>query len=202
MKRARSSYLLVVFLSVNFLAAQEHPNVERGLATDRLYQFGNIDQINTFNGNVSLRIPIGPPLPVSDRLTYALTLTYNSKVWDGETITLTDGNRTQAQHRSPCRLCNAGLGWTLTLGTLVDYNDTELRGSNKGWQYGSPDGSTHALGGPEHGSGSYGYSNDNTYLRRQSSGANELVEFPDGTAQEFEPYSVGGIQRWRLHQIR
>ena len=59
------------------LDAQQHPNLERGFAHEKLYQFGGIDNVNVLNGNVALTIPIGMAYPAGGNLTYALTLTYN-----------------------------------------------------------------------------------------------------------------------------
>jgi len=64
----------IVSLLAALPALAQHPNLERGVAADKVYQFGNIDQINLFNGNLSLTIPIGGDRPVSERLSYGLTL--------------------------------------------------------------------------------------------------------------------------------
>ena len=41
-------------------AAQQHPNKEKGFNPDRLYDFHALDDINTFNGNLIITIPLGP----------------------------------------------------------------------------------------------------------------------------------------------
>ena len=41
------------------LAAQQHPNVERGFSPEKLYQFGDLDNVSLFNGNLNLTIPLG-----------------------------------------------------------------------------------------------------------------------------------------------
>jgi hypothetical protein len=62
--------------------AQQHPNVKRGFAVDQAYQTGEIDNVNVFNGNLVLNIPIGQRYQVNGALSYGLVLNYNSKVWD------------------------------------------------------------------------------------------------------------------------
>ena len=47
-----------------------------------MFQSGDVDDINVFNGNVILRVPVGQPYPLRPGFGYNLTLTYNSKVWD------------------------------------------------------------------------------------------------------------------------
>jgi hypothetical protein len=203
------SCLVAVLTWVAITAAglgQIHPNVERGIAADKMYQFGGLDQINAFNGNLSIHLPIGGSLPVSDRLSYGLTLTYNSKIWDSETITIPDGNQTQAFHRFPSRLCNAGLGWTLSLGMLLDPNDTELNPTAP-FRYIGADGGSHAFYSTIHQNQNEPvtgalYTRDNTYLRLSTLGSHKLVEFPDGTIQDFQPLTVAGYTRWQLVQIR
>src|SRR5438128_8361300 len=86
MNISRRIRIAIAICIVAFPALGQHPNLDRGIAADKIYQFGNVDQINTFNGNVSLSIPIGGNLPASDHLSYGLTLSYNSKVWETEVV--------------------------------------------------------------------------------------------------------------------
>jgi len=74
------------------LAAQDHPAVERGFAADKVYQLADVDNVAIMNGNVTVRIPIGGAYPAGGPLRYALTLVYNSKLWDFEEILV--GNST------------------------------------------------------------------------------------------------------------
>jgi hypothetical protein len=71
------------------LFAQGDQTVERGFAPEKVYDFSSIDQVNLFNGNLSLTIPIGPRFPVGGGLTYGLTLVYNSNVWKIDSRTQT-----------------------------------------------------------------------------------------------------------------
>src|SRR5258708_21365214 len=57
-------------------------DLARGFNPEGLYQFGNVDSINLFNGNLILTLPIGQSYPVTSSFGYQLTLTYNSKAWD------------------------------------------------------------------------------------------------------------------------
>src|ERR1019366_8822966 len=65
---------------------QQTPALEKGFSPDKLYQFGDIDSINTFNGNLTARIPLGPSYPINGGMSYKLGLTYNSKIWDYEEV--------------------------------------------------------------------------------------------------------------------
>ena len=50
--------LLAAFLASAYHAeAQTHPNLEKGFAADKMYQFGDVDHVNLFNGNVALTPP-------------------------------------------------------------------------------------------------------------------------------------------------
>src|SRR5258708_26874965 len=108
--RHRATLILLsagIFLAAS-VSAQQFPSLERGFAPNKYFSFGDIDSINSFNGNLTLQIPLGPSYPVNGGFSYRLTLAYNSKVWDYEEISslvLTVPNRDS----------NAGMGWTLTL---------------------------------------------------------------------------------------
>ena len=96
--------LIIAALSMS-AAAQQSVTQEKGFAADKVFQFGDIDAINTFNGNLTVRIPLGPTYPVNASLSYGLTLTYNSKVWDYEK---TPGSTVRA---TPNRRSGAGRWW-------------------------------------------------------------------------------------------
>src|SRR5258708_9505061 len=106
--RHRATLILLsagIFLAAS-VSAQQFPSLERGFAPNKYFSFGDIDSINTFNGNLSLQIPIGPAYPVNGGFAYRLSLVYNSKVWDYELV--------GASNRAvPNRDSNAGMGWTL-----------------------------------------------------------------------------------------
>ncbi|MEP7012660.1 MAG: hypothetical protein ABJC13_20240, partial [Acidobacteriota bacterium] len=40
-------------------SAQEHPNVAKGFAPDKIFAVGEVDSVNAFNGNLLLTLPIG-----------------------------------------------------------------------------------------------------------------------------------------------
>ena len=40
-------------------AAQLQPNLGRGFAADKVYDFLDLDTVNRFNGNLTLHIPVG-----------------------------------------------------------------------------------------------------------------------------------------------
>jgi len=185
------------------LPAQQHPNIERGIAPGKAYQVGEIDAVNQYNGNLSLSIPIGPTYNVGGNLSYSLGLTYNSNVWkiDIEQVSWCEYpyqnyNLTVA---SPDPAANAGLGWRLSLG--------ELRSSGAGvymsFVYVSPDGAEHpfyrTLHDEETETVGTQYSRDGSYLRLKATNLagcgdaniyqDATIEFPDGTIHTFHrPY--------------
>ncbi|HXH93521.1 MAG TPA: hypothetical protein VNN25_18210, partial [Thermoanaerobaculia bacterium] len=212
------SLSIVIALSLH---AQTHPNIEKGFAADKMYQFGDIDHVNLFNGNLSLTIPIGST-PVSDRLSLSLTLVYNTKLWTALDKEYNVGGQTgRAPLYTPERRSNAGLGWTLTLGRLLDPSETDVNSIINGatrFAYMSPDGSDRlfydTLHDEETATAGVLYSRDNTYLRLSDGGAGKILESPDGTIREFESYidsitnttcptpPCGSYTRWRLTTIR
>jgi len=67
-----------LFLVAPLRAQQQIPTFERGLQPDKLYHFAGIDNVNIFNGNLAIVLPIGMSYPADGGLSYQLTLSYNS----------------------------------------------------------------------------------------------------------------------------
>jgi hypothetical protein len=215
------SALALSFACTLGMLGQTHPNVEKGFAADKMYQFGDIDHVNLFNGNLSLTIPISST-PVGDHLSLSLTLVYNTKLWSAISKAYSVGGQTgRASFYTPERRSNAGLGWTLTLGRLLDPSETDVNSIINGttqFAYMSPDGSDRlfysTLHDGETATAGVLYSRDNTYLRLSDGGAGKILELPDGTIREFESYTdtipnttcetppCGSYTRWRLTTIR
>jgi hypothetical protein len=223
MMRNRLLLALSFFLTCTLrVLAQTHPNVEKGFAADKMYQFGDVDHVNLLNGNLSLTIPIGGSTPVSDHLSLSLTLVYNTKLWTAISKPYNVGGQTgRAPLYTPERRSNAGLGWTLTLGRLLDPSETDVNSIINGttqFAYMSPDGSDRLFYGTLHdgetASAGVLYSRDNTYLRLSNAGAGKTLESPDGTIREFQSYPdtianttcptppCPSYTRWRLTTIR
>jgi RHS repeat-associated protein len=64
------------------VAAQQHTNQARGFNADGAYQVGDIDNVNLFNGNLTVDIPIGQQYATNDGFSYQLRLVYNSNLWN------------------------------------------------------------------------------------------------------------------------
>lgn len=186
----RAKILAILLLSLGALGAQaqEHPNVAKGLGAT-MGSGTDLDTINPFNGNLTLRLPIGQSYPVNAGLGYQLALTYNSQVWEHETYD--DTTRV-----IPARGNNAGLGWAIHLGRL---NPPQLEfGSSPTPDYYrntylAPDGSTHTfyptLHEGEAATAGVEYTRDGTYLRLKT--ATRQIEFPDGSVHTFNSLTNG-----------
>jgi len=169
------------------LSAQIHPNHAQGFEPQHAYQIGNIENVNLFNGNLTLTIPIGSRYPVGGELSYGLTLSYTGNVWEWEEDYLLGPSGYQYYLKAiPRKRSNAGLGWQLTLGQL---NPPRSLLTNAGVStYESSDGAIHAFGPSLHKDGSqtsgYTYTTDGTYLRLNT--VTRTIEFPDGMTQTFD----------------
>ena len=131
-------------------SAQVHPVLDRGFSPENVYQVGDIDSVNTFNGNLSLSIPIGGTYPVGGRLSYQLTLVYNSSFWDNASRwedaprnCPRGPGRCVPRRAIPTRFDTAGVGWRLSLGDLAAPHS--LRNRSPNWLYVASDGSRHAF---------------------------------------------------------
>jgi RHS repeat-associated protein len=179
----RKGAIFLTFLLVCSLAlGQSHPNLDRGFDPAKVYQFGEVDAVDLYNGHLTLTIPLGPGYPVSERLSYGLTLTYNSNIWEYEQLG-PSYNIVAYPKRAADTDWNAGLGFVLSLGEIVTRNGV--------FYYLPPDGGERKFfptlrpndtGDPD----SYWYTVDGSYLRlRQLTSTNLVLEFPDGTRHEF-----------------
>src|SRR5436305_1542380 len=217
---SRPRYLCVLFLLLTCAAAalaqapgQQNPNVARGLSIDQVYQVGDIDHVNVFNGNLTVQIPIGPRYPVGGKMSYGLTLAFNSKVWDFKDAfgSLVGPNQATIDE-IPSRTSNAGLGWLLSMGRILYRLDPNASFANAAYE--SPDGTQHpfyctlhADECPDHGCPAglglpgwvQGYTRDNTYLRMivlddSITKPKVRIEFLDGSYHDFEedPNAISG----------
>jgi len=201
--RVRASLLAVLTsLGAAIAVAQQFPTVARGVTPNKQYSFGDIDTINSYNGNLSIAIPIGLQYPVNGSFKYGLVLHYNSKVWDYEKRTYIGQDYTSVV---PNRDSNAGLGWLLDFGRVASPHDSSNPLPDDSWSYLSPDGSRHgvgSMGGLHPGSNpaalsgnvtSVGYSHEGQYFRMltKSDGSQE-IDSPDGIARTFDS-STGNL---------
>ena len=187
--------ILALLLLPAPLLADTFPSQERGFQAEKAFHLGDFDTVNLFNGNLVLSIPVGGTYPVGGGLSYGLTLVYNSNAWDFEE---TASATTQAL---PTRRSNAGMGWRLSLGELLEptdpFNDTNR------WLYVGADGAEHTFYDFLHEGEAIvtgvRYTRDNSYLRfRNTSSSQRLIDFPDGTIQTFTNFAQWD---WRLTRI-
>ena len=221
--------MLCVFGNASLLVAQDPPSRERGFSADTAYSFvGDLDQVNLFNGNLTITLPIGQQYPVTPGFGHGLTAVYNSNVWQIEKYdcwdaTLPPGEPPVKLGRyvvpEPDPTWNAGLGWSLHMGRLFPPAVAPFERSNE-WIYMSPDGGQHSFYDELHpGMGRAGeqYTADGTYLRMRVAtpicntpsgidqstltGTCRVIEEPGGTAREFRDFGTGGTEDWRLTRI-
>ncbi len=183
---------LLLLLAPCAASADVHPNSEGGFAPEKAFQVGEVDNINMFNGNLVLTIPIGKSYPVGGGLSYGLSLVYNSTPWifKERVDEISDVTYTQA-HPDP--RSNAGLGWQVSLGRVFEPG-TSINGApinaSSNWIYQGPDGNEHVFYDKLHHSDSIAanvlYTRDGSYLRMKNAGAGKEIEFPDGVIHRFD----------------
>jgi YD repeat-containing protein len=191
---------LTALLVTTVALAQQHPNQERGFAPDKVFSLYGIDNVNVFNGNLTVTIPIGPTYRSNGDLSYGFNLVYSGNVWD---YSLSSGSPLVTTV-IPNRRSNAGVGWLLSLGRLVPPTDptnetytnpppawTPCDQAWQVWVYESSDGNDHVLYPTLHGSGAcdnlHWYTRDGTYIRMTVvDSATRYIEFSDGTYQMFQ----------------
>jgi YD repeat-containing protein len=208
----------LAFAALANAALADHPNIARGFDVGKPYQMNGIDNINLFNGNLTVTLPIGQRYHVNGGLSYGLTLVYSGNVWD--TVSLESlpclGPTQHITRTYPSRRSNAGIGWLLSLGRLFPRITYPIQDSLY-WQYETPDGAVHSFHQGLHDNPSpfvadptISYTRDGTYLRMTVEANDRKVEFPDGTWQVFKELdtstwlpTTGSSQspEWRLTEI-
>ncbi|HEX8618817.1 MAG TPA: hypothetical protein VF911_14635 [Thermoanaerobaculia bacterium] len=201
----RAAFVALTMLLTLTAVAQPHPTIERGFHAEKVYQFGNVDSVNVFNGNVLVTPRAWPSFPVSSTLTYRVPLVYNAKIWDYVMIydDLHPGQswvKAQLDHKS-----NAGIGWRVSFGRLKGY-DGAAAGSNELSEYEGPDGAIHKLHKTKHPADGATleepftwYTRDGSQIRVRKVNGRMLVEFPTGEVHEYEYVSASN---WRIKRMR
>jgi RHS repeat-associated protein len=218
LSRCRSALTLAgVALALGALpaAADPHPNTNAGVAVDQAFQMGNVDNINLFNGSLTVTIPLGISYPLNTDFSYHFTLVANSNPWDFWIINYGGGvPQLQESESQPSHCSNAGLGWRVSFGavmfgfpftpsgavcTTIPAAGLEAAGA----VYEAPDGSQHLFyatlhpndpddfyNGVQDSTANGGvenvlYTRDGSYLRLRRNGAASEIDFPDGKVHTF-----------------
>jgi len=185
--------LLLVPLLVSLPAAGEHPNHAQGFRPENTYELGDLENVNLFNGNLTLTISIGPSYPVGPGLSYGLVLTYSGNLWEWEEWP------DQTEHRGYLQALvrersNAGLGWEIGFGRLLGGEFASNHETSD--VYLGPDQSQHSFdlylhpGETSQLRTDVRYTQDSTYLRLrdpdvQNPGNPLEVDSPDGVTRTF-----------------
>ena len=152
------------------LRAQDREVAERGLQVTGSYRLGDIETINSKNGNVLLRVPLATlPAGPGGSPGFELALNYNSKLWDVNVEHHADPNSTDPavtsiEHRT-LKPALGNPGWTYNyqykidldrrshhrfgLSTVCDPNNTQVKDQLLWYEYQVrmvfPDGSVHVF---------------------------------------------------------
>jgi YD repeat-containing protein len=199
--RLSFSALVLAFMAGSALAQAAHPNKEKGFNPDRVYDFHAIDNVNTFNGNLVLTIPVGQRYAVNGSFSYGFSLVYNGMIWDAY------GEDTHAEYLQALTSVrsNAGNGWIVSLGRLFapkdPLNQTLATNGNE-WVYESVDGRDHSFGNPTSNT-EHTLSNDDDLIRMiRESDTKRRIEFPDGSTSVFQNFGSDETKGpWRLVQM-
>ena len=124
--RLASTVLLTfVTLCLSTRAFAGDINRAKGFNAGSVYDFSGLDSVNAFNGNLTVSLPIGQTYAAGGGLSYQFVLTANGNIWDSTPDPcVIEPAPTMA---IPDRRANAGMGWILTLGRLLD---SQCNGAN------------------------------------------------------------------------
>ena len=97
--------------------AELTPQMSGTFRPEKTYDFAGFDQVSTFNGGLTLQIPLGIRYK-SGAMDYGLTLSFNSAKWQYRRGTIGCGSTCRQESRLSPRQ-NAGAGWSVSLGGLI-----------------------------------------------------------------------------------
>jgi YD repeat-containing protein len=164
-------------------AQQQFPALERGFHPEKQYQFNDVDSVSILNRNLTIHIPIGMNYPLNGGLSYQLMLTYNSNVWDLQSIPSLGVVRA-----TPTKRSNAGLGWLLSLGRFVSHLDT-VNNQTGADIFESSDGADHPFWSSPPGCSppcADTMTSDSSDIRERIIDESNLeIDSPDGTVRHF-----------------
>ncbi len=196
--RAVHPRLLLAALATSIIAAagfsEDSPDRERGTRPGLAYRLEGLDQVNMFNGNLNVTIPIGTTYPVGGTLSYSFVAHYATNAWESMTheqdIVGAPFESRVYTYWYPSEHANAGFGWIVSLGRL-DTTQHPEDGSDA-FVYISPDGARHAFKPTLHESNpsetavaGVEYTRDGTYLRLRHQSSGYKVDFPNGHVHSF-----------------
>jgi YD repeat-containing protein len=217
----RFAVALLALITVGPLSASpaEHA-AERGFKPELAYDFNGFDTVNMSNGNLLASIPLGPTFPVSDTLSYGITLRYTGNVWDVVRNGPLSKQFDPTNPEDPIFTYflrsedNAGVGWRISFGELregVESDAGKYDPNVAKWTYVTPDGGEHVFWQTLHEpqclttstencdtvTRGVLFSRDGSYLRLTIVSSVATVELPDGQKQRFVLTSKG----WRIDSI-
>ncbi len=169
----RLQAVIFLFALAAPLEAQQPTETLPGFRPSNLLEARGIDNVNLFNGDPGVVIPLGPEYTLGPTFKWQLKAYYSAKLWTMSTVACVDSTQQYAYIRGDSTL---GLGWTLQLGYVVS--------SYLGTIYRSPDGGRHLVSLI----GTTNRTADGTLLRVKAIGSpatSYTVEFPDGIIETF-----------------
>src|SRR5438309_1610537 len=136
-------FAIVSPLTVKAQTDPTEPEGAKGFAADRSYHLGGSDNVNLFNGNLVISIPLGETYPVN-HFSYGFHLTYNSTLWTRESL---GGSPVESAHSIPNAYSNAGLGWYFDAGPMWPdcVRNCNIFSENSGAFFRTSDGGTHSF---------------------------------------------------------
>jgi YD repeat-containing protein len=197
------SLFLVAFTSTAVFGGD--PASNRGIDLAGVYQVNDIDNVNLFNGNLIVEIPLAAQFPLNGGFSYGIHLVYTGQPWDLPMVSRYVEVRSHADDPVyewvrqampiPNRRSNAGMGWRVTMGQLLLGQGPDTPPCDAGQKciypiYESPDGAQHEVSENSTSVNNITttYSVDGSYLRLKQYLAlgYEELEFPDGSVHRFD----------------
>jgi RHS repeat-associated protein len=177
----RIFFLGMSVLALSFgLRADQPAETLPGVTPNNVFEAHGIDNVNLFNGDPGVVIPLGPEYPLGPGNSWQLKAYYSAKFWKFDNYScVIQGTVTTVRHAFVSGYPTLGAGWALDLG-YVSTDDVGSEGAAAGIFH-SPDGGRH----PFYGSSPF-YTKDGTFLRiTKPTSTSYNIEFPDGTSQLF-----------------
>ncbi len=180
-KKLLISVAIWVLPAINGFASSDDPDRSGGSAEPANYNSFGLDNINIYNGALSVNIPLGSKYPLNGGYSYGFSLYFSPDMWFEDSINCQGNPNFDVEFAEPFqrRRLLAGFGWALTPGPEL------LSGPSGSYDFITSDGASHRFEFDQPGD-TVAITTDGTYFRLRVQASTFEVDYPNGNVAVFD----------------
>lgn len=180
-KKLLISVAIWVLPAINGFASSDDPDRSGGSAEPANYNSFGLDNVNIYNGALSVNIPLGSKYPLNGGYSYGFSLYFSPDMWFEDSINCQGNPNFDVEFAEPFqrRRLLAGFGWALTPGPEL------LSGPSGSYDFITSDGASHRFEFDQPGD-TVAITTDGSYLRLRAMSSTFEVDYPNGNIAFFD----------------